>query len=75
MIATRSRGGGVVSIDDRIDVSGDDLERLGARIGDLTTAGLADDFDLATLLTQVPAPLTALRLDAARLEYHGQLAS
>lgn len=74
MIATRSRGGGAVSIDDRIDVSGDDLERLGARIGDLTTAGLADDFDLATLLTQVPAPLTALRLDAARLEYHGQLA-
>ena len=74
MIATRARGGGTVSIDDRIDVSGDDLERLGARIGDLTTAGLADDFDLATLLTQVPAPLTALRLDAARLEYHGQLA-
>ncbi|GAA1622986.1 MULTISPECIES: hypothetical protein [Brevibacterium] len=73
MIATRTRGGGRMTIDDRAELSGTDLERIVRRIGDLNAAGAVADFDLATLLTQVPSPLTALNLDRARLVYHQQL--
>nr|WP_213018708.1 hypothetical protein [Brevibacterium sp. RIT 803] len=63
-----------MKIDDRADSSGDDLQRICGTIGDLTAEGSLADFDLATLLTQVPAPLTALNLDAARIAYLHQSA-
>ena len=74
MIGTTTRGGGGITVGDRIEISGTDLDRLGARIGELSADGTVGDFDLGTLLTQVPAPLTALNLDAARVRYHQQLA-
>ena len=74
MIGTTTRGGGGITVGDRIEISGTDLDRLGARVGELSADGTVGDFDLGTLLTQVPAPLTALNLDAARVRYHQQLA-
>ena len=74
MIATSTRGGPQLRIDDRADLSGDDLHRICRRIDELTAAGALEDFDLATLLTQVPAPITAINLDACRVLYHQQLA-
>lgn len=69
MIATQTAGGPQLKIDDRADTSGDELQRICAHIGDLSAEGSRADFDLATLLTQVPAPLTAINLDAARVVY------
>ncbi|MDN5834362.1 MAG: hypothetical protein L0H46_10795, partial [Brevibacterium sp.] len=74
MIATRTAGGPQLKIDDRADSSGDELQRICAQIGDLSADGSRADFDLATLLTQVPAPLTAINLDAARVVYLHQSA-
>ncbi|GAA1548109.1 MULTISPECIES: hypothetical protein [Brevibacterium] len=74
MIATRTAGGPQLKIDDRADASGDELQRIVACIGDLAAEGSRADFDLATLLTQVPAPLTAINLDAARVVYLHQSA-
>ncbi|WP_193095882.1 hypothetical protein [Brevibacterium sp. FME17] len=72
MIATRTTGGPQLKIDDRADSSGDELQRICTTIGDLSADGALADFDLATLLTQVPAPLTAINLDAARIVYFHQ---
>ena len=74
MIATRTHGGPQLRIDERADNSGDELQGVWARVDDLTAEGTVADFDLATLLTQVPAPLTAINLDASRVLYHHQLA-
>ncbi|HCG55997.1 MULTISPECIES: hypothetical protein [Brevibacterium] len=74
MIATRTVGGPQLRIDDRADSSGDELQRICGNIADLSAEGSLADFDLATLLTQVPAPLTAINLDACRVVYHHQAA-
>ncbi|AZL07258.1 hypothetical protein [Brevibacterium aurantiacum] len=74
MIDTRTTGGPQLKIDDRADTSGDELQRICGHIGDLSVEGTRADFDLATLLTQVPSPLTAINLDAARTVYHYQSA-
>lgn len=74
MISTRTAGGPQVQVDDRADSSGDELQRICGSVGDLSVQGSLDDFDLATLLTQVPAPLTAINLDACRVVYHQQTA-
>ena len=74
MIATRTAGGPQLKIDDRADSSGDELQRICGTIGDLSADGSLADFDLATLLTQVPAPLTAINLDACRIAYLHQSA-
>ncbi|GAA1860620.1 hypothetical protein [Brevibacterium marinum] len=70
MIATRTTGGSQITFDDRADASGDELQGICGRIGDLAAEGTLGDFDLATLLTQVPSPLTAINVDACRAVYH-----
>src|SRR5699024_7600210 len=42
-------------------------------IGDLAVVAAVGDFDLATLLTQVPSPVTALNPDARRVRFPQQL--
>ena len=74
MIATRTAGGPQLKFDDRADASGDELQQICARIDDLAAEATFADFDLATLLTQVPAPVTAINLDACRVVYHHQSA-
>lgn len=73
MIDSTTRGGGRITVDERADGSGDALQTVIADIGDLSVDATVGDFDLATLLTQVPAPVTALNLDACRIRFHAQL--
>jgi hypothetical protein len=75
MIASRTRGGGRITVDQRADGSGEALQAIIGDVGDLSVQAAVGDFDLATLLTQVPAPLTALNLDACRMRFHRQLAA
>lgn len=75
MIDSTTRGGGRITVDERADGSGDALQTVISDIGDLSIEAAVGDFDLATLLTQVPAPVTALNLDACRLRFHTQLAA
>ncbi|RBP67112.1 hypothetical protein DFO66_102165 [Brevibacterium sanguinis] len=74
MIATRSHGGTFLRVDDRADLSATGLRRITGRIDDLLAEGTLADLDLATLLTQVPVPVTALNLDARRVLLHEQAA-
>ncbi len=74
MIATRTHGGPRLQVDDRADLCSIELRRITDRIDDLLVEGTLADFDLATLLTQVPAPVTALNLDASRVLFHQQAA-
>lgn len=73
MIDTRSHGGTMVRFDDRARSSSTHLEAIQHRLEGITHGAMLEDFDLATLITQVPAPLTAINLDACRLAYQGQL--
>ena len=75
MIDSTTRGGGRITVDERADGSGDALQTVISDIGDLSIEAAVGDFDLATLLTQVPAPVTALNLDACRVRFHTQLAA
>ena len=75
MIDSTTRGGGRITVDERADGSGDALQTVISDIGDLSVEAAVGDFDLATLLTQVPAPVTALNLDACRVRFHTQLAA
>lgn len=75
MIASRTHGGGRITVDQRADGSGKALQAIIGDVGDLSVQAAVGDFDLATLLTQVPAPLTALNLDACRMRFHRQLAA
>lgn len=74
MIDSHTRGGGRITVDERADGSGDRLQTLITDVGDLAVEAAVGDFDLATLLTQVPAPVTALHLEACRIRFHRQLA-
>lgn len=73
MIASHTRGGPRMTIDERADGSGDELHSIAARIDDLAAEATLADFDLATLLTQVPSPITAINLDACRVGFRLQL--
>ena len=73
MIDFRTRGGGRITVDERAEASGDALAGVITDIGDLAVDAAVGDFDLATLLTQVPSPVTALNLDARRIRFHQQL--
>jgi hypothetical protein len=64
MVDSTTRGGGRITVDERAEGSGDALQTVMGEVGDLAVEGSIADFDLATLLTQVPAPITALNLDA-----------
>ncbi len=75
MIDSTTRGGGRITVDERADGSGDALQTVITDVGDLAVEAAVGDFDLATLLTQVPAPVTALNLDACRVRFHSQLAA
>ena len=75
MIDSRTRGGGRITVDERAEASGDALAGVITDIGDLAVDAAVGDFDLATLLTQVPSPVTALNLDARRIRFHQQLAA
>ena len=75
MIDSRTRGGGRITVDERAEASGDALQTVITDVGDLGLEAAVGDFDLATLLTQVPAPVTALNLDACRIRFHQQLAA
>jgi pimeloyl-ACP methyl ester carboxylesterase len=75
MVASHTRGGGRITVDERADGSGDALQTVLSDVGDLAAEASLADFDLATLLTQVPAPLTALNLDACRARFHVQSAA
>jgi hypothetical protein len=75
MIDSHTRGGGKITVDERADGSGDKLHAVITDVGDLSLEAALADFDLATLLTQVPAPVTALNLDACRMRFHNQLAA
>ncbi|WP_209370259.1 hypothetical protein [Brevibacterium renqingii] len=75
MIDSHTRGGGRITVDERADASGDALQTVITDVGDLSLEAAVGDFDLATLLTQVPAPVTALNLDACRIRFHQQLAA
>ena len=74
MIATRTHGGGRIGADDRADACGDEIHSICRQIHDLGREGAREDFDLATLITQVPAPITALNLDARRIICAKQMA-
>ncbi|UVI35911.1 hypothetical protein [Brevibacterium spongiae] len=73
-VDSTTRGGGRITVDERADGSGDALQTVMSDIGELSMEASIADFDLATLLTQVPAPITALNLDACRARFHRQLA-
>src|SRR5699024_11788120 len=75
MIDSRTRGGGRITVDERADASGDALAGVITDVSDLAVDAAVGDFDLATLLTQVPSPVTALNLDARRIRFHQQLAA
>jgi hypothetical protein len=75
MVDSTTRGGGRITVDERAEGSGDALQTVMGEVGDLAVEGSIADFDLATLLTQVPAPITALNLDARRAAFHRQLAA
>lgn len=75
MIATRTHGGTALRVDDRADLCAVHLRRIADRVDDLLAESTVADFDLATLLTQVPAPVTALHLDARRVLVHQQSAA
>src|SRR5699024_7554490 len=75
MIDSRTRGGGRITVDERAEASGEALAGVITDIGDLAVDAAVGDFDLATLLTQVPSPVTALHLAARRIRFRPQLAA
>lgn len=74
MIDSRTHGGPRIRIDERAEGSGDALQSIVVDIGDLTTEASLSGFDLATLITQVPSPVTAINLDACLALFQHQSA-